>query len=82
MELRPWSPATAVDGMSAKQPPTARLPANENGRVAPAVPMVHRDYDQKRYLKLAMTDQRDTPVLPLSLLFSWIPGLSVLPEKL
>lgn len=38
--------------------------------------------DQKRYLKLAMIDQRETPVLPLSLLFSWMSGSSVLPEKL
>ena len=37
--------------------------------------------DQKLYFRVAMTDQRDTPVLPLSLLFSCTPGVSVFPEN-
>ena len=55
----------------------------KSGRGFPR-PLRSRDtasMDQKLYLKVAMTDQRDTPVLPLSLLFSWMPGTSVSPEK-
>ncbi len=56
---------------------------HENGRVSPAASVVHRpDRNQNLYLKLNIIDQRDTAVLPLSLLFSWTCALSVEPEKL
>lgn len=38
--------------------------------------------DQNLYFRVSCIDQRDTPVLPLSLLFSWIVGVSVEPVKL
>src|SRR5690606_26049085 len=37
---------------------------------------------QNLYFRLIIIDQRDTAVLPLSLLFSWICALSVEPLKL
>ena len=38
--------------------------------------------DQNLYFRVSCIDQRDTAVLPLSLLFSWIDELSVRPVKL
>ncbi len=38
--------------------------------------------DQNLYFTVSCIDQRDTAVLPLSLLFSWIDELSVRPVKL
>jgi hypothetical protein len=51
---------------------------HENGRVSPAVSVSRSsDRDQNLYLKLSIIDQRETPVLMPSPLFSWIDALSV-----
>jgi hypothetical protein len=55
----------------------------ENGRVSPAAfNHASSPVDQNLYFRVSCIDQRDTPVLPLSLLFYWIDGVSVEPVKL